>query len=87
MGYEQSDTFRFRSFIEKVPDEVTGGDPKEIELGNLNFRLFLEGEPLDDFSYVIAGRIKRNADGKYVLQEDRIPPLLRIDGSRFLMNN
>lgn len=88
VGYEQSDTpSRFRSFIENVPDEVTGGDPKEIELGNLNFRLFLEGEPLDDFSCVIAGRIKRNADGKYVLQEDRIPPLLRIDGSRFLMNN
>jgi hypothetical protein len=25
--------------------------------------------------------------GNYVLQEDRIPPLQRIDGSRFLMYN
>ncbi|MBN1309510.1 MAG: type VI secretion system baseplate subunit TssK, partial [Chitinispirillaceae bacterium] len=76
--------FRFRSKMAGIADDVFGTQRKEIELGGYNFQLLFGGESLDNFATLQIARLKRAPNGQISLQEDYIPPLLQIGGSRFL---
>lgn len=80
------DLCRFISQVSEVGDEVNGEQKKEIELGKLNFTVLFEGELSDNYSVLQIARLKRSSTGRVDLQEDYIPPLLRISASRYLKN-
>ena len=82
---ETHHTFRFRSKMAGIADDVFGTQRKEIELGGNNFQLLFGGESLDNFTTLQIARLKRAANGQINLQENHIQPLLQIGGSRFLM--
>jgi type VI secretion system protein ImpJ len=67
-----------------VHDEVTGGQRKEIELGEPNFQVVFEGESLDNFSSMQIARLVRRADGAVNLDQAYLPPMLYTGVSRSL---
>ncbi|MBD3317596.1 MAG: type VI secretion system baseplate subunit TssK [Chitinivibrionales bacterium] len=79
-GTAQMDT-RFDPQAMMVTDEVFGRAQEEIEVGGHNFVIRFEGEKLDGLSLLRIARVKWTGDGKLELDEDYIPPLLRISAS------
>ena len=58
---------------------------KQIEVGTYNFTLLFGGESLDNYTILRIARLTRNQNGQIELQEEDIPPLAQIGGSRYLM--
>ncbi|MCX7727055.1 MAG: type VI secretion system baseplate subunit TssK [Chitinispirillaceae bacterium] len=77
---------RYKSKMANISDEVFGTQRKEIEIGLLNFQILFGGESLDDFSTLQIARLKRAPNGQITIEDNYIPPLLHIGGSRFLMS-
>jgi type VI secretion system protein ImpJ len=72
---------------ERYRSKVADGSDGENGLltGEYNFSLLLGDEALDGFSTLKIAILCKDANGKIVLQEDFIPPLLSIKGSAKLM--
>ena len=66
-------------------DEVAGTQKKQIEVGVYNFTILFGGENLDNYTNLRIARLRRNPNGQIELQEEYIPPLVQIGGSRYLM--
>jgi type VI secretion system protein ImpJ len=66
-------------------DENTGRDEKAVGLARKNLRLLLETEATDDMELLPVGRIIRDEVGKPAFDPKFIPPCLKIDASRRLI--
>jgi type VI secretion system protein ImpJ len=77
---------RYRIQNSTVVDEVSGTQKKQIEAGSYNFSVLFGGESLDHCSALRIARLKRNPNGQIELQEDDVPPLAQLGGSRYLLS-
>ncbi|GAB5537542.1 MAG: type VI secretion system baseplate subunit TssK [Rubricoccaceae bacterium] len=57
-----------------VPDETTGADERDVQIGRVNARLLFEGESRDDYVTLAIAEIGRAADGTFAVRPDYIPP-------------
>lgn len=67
-----------------VLDEISGMDPQPVRLGQKNFHVRAQKERNLDPGAEVAmriGRVMRNGEGEYVLDENIVPPCLETDAS------
>ena len=76
---------RFIAETASVPDENTGSDERRVEVAQANVQLRFGGEPLEAYTALPIARITREAGGTFALDDDFIPPCLRIGASNVLM--
>jgi len=76
---------RFNGRTISVTDEVSGGEPKPIQLGYHNFRIVFGDETLDNQTFIQIARLVRDATGSIVVDKAFVPPLLHIGASVYLM--
>lgn len=67
-----------------VPDELTGADPKRLEVGRKNLQLVTAAELGGRLAIPIA-RVRRESANQFSLEQDFIPPVLRLQASERLM--
>jgi type VI secretion system protein ImpJ len=72
---------RYRPATVAVVDEVYGRASEQIELAVPDFVVRFEGEALDGMTWMRIARVKRAGDGGLRLDEEFIPPLVRINAS------
>lgn len=86
-GEEPSTSARYLEASTLLPDENTGRDEKPIKLGRKNIRLALDPPAGDESGLVTLpiARVLRDGAGGFSYDPQFIPPLLRISGSRALM--
>lgn len=83
-GGNESGTLRYAPQPTDMPDELTGGDFKTVNLASKNLRLLGAAELKGELSIPVA-RVRRDSSGQFALDKDFIPPLVRIQGSERLM--
>ncbi len=76
---------RFSAETVRVPDEVSGEDPRPVGVARKNFRLLLEDAPRDGLTAMPLARIRRDGSGHFIYDPDYIPPVLRIGASERLL--
>ena len=76
---------RYRAEIELFRDENSGLAEKPVQVARKNFRLLAEGEALDGYTTLRAGRVNRTEAGTFQLDPRFVPPLLDFQGSDYLM--
>ena len=69
-----------------VPDELSRDNNKEIDLGEPNYQIRFEGEPLDGCVWLRAARLSRTGSGYMELRRDYAPPVLFTRASEALRN-
>lgn len=67
-----------------VPDELTGADPKPLQIARKNLRLLSAAEVGGQLSIPVA-RLRRESANQFALDPNFIPPLLRVQASERLM--
>lgn len=72
---------RFVQQSKLITDEVSGRSQEEIEVGKLNFSILLDNAPVGNFTRLKVARLKRDPDGKIILDHNYIPPILCIGAS------
>ncbi|WP_117190039.1 type VI secretion system baseplate subunit TssK [Rhizobium terrae] len=79
---------RFRNTTVRVTDNAQAGrPPAEIGVGTLNVRIVIEGEKLDELTYLPVGEIDAvGALGQVTLTESYIPPVISIGASLKLVS-
>ncbi|MCL2218438.1 MAG: type VI secretion system baseplate subunit TssK [Chitinispirillia bacterium] len=66
-------------YIEKsvlVADELSSDNNKEIEVGEPNYLIRFEGEPLDGCTWLRVARLSKSGSGYMELRRDAAPPVL-----------
>jgi type VI secretion system protein ImpJ len=82
---EESPNTRYIAQSASLPDENTGRDDKPVRLGRKNVRFVLDTEESGDAVTLRAARIRRDAAGRFILDERFVPPCLEISASARLM--
>ncbi|MDR0786635.1 MAG: type VI secretion system baseplate subunit TssK [Gemmatimonadota bacterium] len=77
---------RFIAVEERVSDETTGSDEKQVGVAKKNLRLLLDGEAAEGLVTMPIARIVRDGAGHFVYDPDYIPPTMRVSGSARLMD-
>lgn len=79
---------RFRNTTVSVSDSAQAGrPPAEIGVGTLNVRIVIEGERLDELTYLPIGEIEAvGALGQISLTETYIPPVMTVGASLRLVS-
>lgn len=67
-------------------DETSGEGEVQIPFAIGNYRILFGGENREGFSTIKIAEIKRSPTGRFILDDKFVPPLLDIDGSKWLMN-
>lgn len=80
---EQAARFAITSRV--VSDETVGGDPLEVRFATRRMRLLLDHELTDGLVSLPVARVRRNREGRFVVDDDFIPPIVRIGASASLM--
>lgn len=71
---------RYYHFSRSVEDEVTGGNPQELDFRAANIQLLLSSDDLAGYEILPICQVKRSADnGSFRLDKDYIPPCLAVD--------
>ncbi|HKD92261.1 MAG TPA: type VI secretion system baseplate subunit TssK [Terriglobales bacterium] len=83
---EQSPAARFVGTVRTFPDENTGQDDKQVQLGGKNFRLLFDVEPCENAVCLPIARVIRDGAGRFAFDAFFIPPCLRLTASERLMN-
>lgn len=78
------DGLRYLANEVQIPDELTGADPKNIQVGRKNLRLLSAAEAGGQLTIPIA-RVRRETANQFALDPNFIPPLLRLQASERLM--
>jgi len=80
--------YRYRKVSVEVRDSSVANRPAvDIDVGSLNGRIILEGEPLDDLVYLPIAEIEAvDAQGQVRLSESFIPPVLNLGANARLMS-
>lgn len=75
---------RYAASAIDVPDEMTGADAKRLEVSRKNLQLLSSAEIRGRLSIPVA-RVRRESANQYTLEQDYIPPVLRLQASERLM--
>ncbi|NJD10322.1 MAG: type VI secretion system baseplate subunit TssK [Gemmatimonadetes bacterium] len=75
---------RFTASERLLPDEVTGGSERPVQLARKNFRLLLDNEPHDELVTMPIARVQRDGTGHFVYDPGWVGPALRIGASERL---
>jgi len=78
-------TVRYVSEVALLRDENTGKAEKPIQIARKNFRLLVEGEPLEGSTSLAVARLTRSPAGVFELDPRHVPPLLDIAANDSLM--
>lgn len=81
----ESSNTRFIADSASFVDENTGRDSKPVSMGRKNIRFLLSTEPQDGLVTLPIARIRRDHSGAIVYDEQMIPAVLQISGSKRLM--
>lgn len=76
---------RFSRMQRLLRDETNGIDEREIDLGQKNLRLVTQAELTSDMLSIPIAHILRDGRGNLVVDEEFIPPCLRVSASEPLM--
>ena len=76
---------RFRAELRTLPDENTGRDEKQIQVGRKNIRFALETQDAAGLVTLPIARIIRDGSGRLMLDASFIPPCLQISASERLL--
>ncbi len=76
---------RFAAETVRVPDEVSGEDPRPVPIARKNFRLLLGPAPGEELTALPIARVRRDGSGHFVYDPDYIPPVLRLGASPRLL--
>ncbi|MGB2620780.1 MAG: type VI secretion system baseplate subunit TssK [Candidatus Acidiferrum sp.] len=76
---------RYRAEMRTLPDENTGRDEKEIQLGRKNIRFALETQDNQGLVTLPVARVLRDGSGRFIFDPGFIPPCLQISASERLL--
>lgn len=76
---------RFIAEDHPVFDEITGGEEKLVKFGRKNLKILFEVEKTEGFHLLPMARILRDSSGRFVFDENFIPPVLRFNCNPALM--
>lgn len=75
---------RFSVSEHPLPDELTGGSERPVQLARKNFRLLLDNEPTDQLVTLPIARVQRDGTGHFAFDPAWVGPSLRIGASERL---
>ncbi|UJR78605.1 type VI secretion system baseplate subunit TssK [Sandaracinus amylolyticus] len=76
---------RYTAHARRIADVITsGGEPAEVELALRNVRFVFGHEPREDLETIKIAEVRRESQGRYVLDESYVPPSLQIGASPVL---
>ncbi len=76
---------RFVADTVRIPDEVSGDEPRPVAIARKNFRILLEDAPRDGLTAMPIARVRRDGSGHFAYDPDYVPPCLRIGASARLL--
>ena len=76
---------RYLAEIIMLKDENSGASEKPVQVARKNFRLLVEGEPLQGMAALRVARIKRSGDDAFQLDPAFVPPLVDVAASDFIL--
>src|SRR5215472_3245500 len=76
---------RYVADVVLLKDENSGTSEKPIQLARKNFRLLVEGEPLQGNAALRVARVRRSTDDALQLDPAFVPPLLDIRASDYIV--
>src|SRR5271163_3239988 len=75
---------RYRAEMLTLPDENTGRDEKQIQIGRKNIRFVLETQDNTGLVTLPVARVLRDGSGRFIFDASFIPPCLQISASERL---
>jgi len=75
---------RFSVSERVLPDDVTGGSERPVQLARKNFRLLLDNEAHEELVTLPLARVQRDGAGHFVFDPNWVGPTLRIGASERL---
>lgn len=75
---------RFRQSNVLVRDENTAANEREVAVARKSLRVLLEGESLDDYTWLKMAEVVRGASGRIELVQTFVPPCLQLRASERL---
>ena len=79
-------SLRFSVSERPMPDEITGGDVRPVQLARKNFRLLLDADVPDGLVTMPIARVQRDGSGHFAIDHRWVGPCLRLSGSRRLQD-
>jgi len=76
---------RFRAEMLTIPDENTGRDEKQIQVGRKNIRFVVDGQDTQGLVTLPVARVLRDGSGRFIFDPSYIPPCLQISASERLL--
>jgi type VI secretion system protein ImpJ len=76
---------RFRAEMLTLPDENTGRDEKQIQVGRKNIRFVVDGQNTQGLVTLPVARVLRDGSGRFIFDSSYIPPCLQISASERLL--
>jgi type VI secretion system protein ImpJ len=76
---------RFQAEMLTLPDDNTGRDEKQIQVGRKNIRFVLETQDTQGLVTLPVARVLRDGSGKFIFDPSFIPPCLQISASERLL--
>jgi type VI secretion system protein ImpJ len=76
---------RYKAEMRAMPDENTGRDEKEIQVGRKNIRFVLEAQENSGLVTLPVARVLRDGSGRFIFDPAFIPPCLQISASERLL--
>ena len=76
---------RFRAEMRTLPDENSGRDEKQIQVGRKNIRFIVEGQETEGLVTLPIARVIRDGSGRFMFDAAFIPPCLQISASERLL--
>jgi type VI secretion system protein ImpJ len=80
-GAENRRATRFHAQTASVADENTGLDERQIEVGRSQFQVRFGQEPLQEYVTIQIARVRRDASGAFVLDEEFVPTNLSLSAA------
>jgi type VI secretion system protein ImpJ len=86
-GAHDGQPTRFRPSQHEFVDFNAGGSKRVVAAAATNLRLLFDGESLDGHSWIKIAELGRTSTGGFTLDDDYVPPCLRISASPRLMGH
>jgi len=85
LSHDESNGLRYAAEERVFVDEITGSDEKRVAIGRKNIQIVAETERTEGMTLLPLARVRRNHEGRFVLDEQFIPPCVRISASKRLL--
>ena len=76
---------RYQAEMLTLPDDNTGRDEKQIQVGRKNIRFTVESQATQDLVTLPVARVLRDGSGRFIFDPSFIPPCLQISASERLL--